>query len=78
MSRFLLLGRPGCGLCAEFEAELRAGFPDLELDHADVDERPGWARRWGLKIPVLLAAGGEPVCVSFFDAAAVEQARARS
>jgi Glutaredoxin-like domain (DUF836) len=52
-----LLVRPECGLCEEFAAAYHAlarrqPLPPLEL--VDVDSDPLLARRWGLKIPVLL------------------------
>ena len=71
---FLLLGRPGCDLCEEFEADLRAHFAGqpFELHHADVDSSPAWRTRYGRRIPVLLDAdGGELVCETVFDAGAV-------
>jgi hypothetical protein len=70
--KLTLLTRPECGLCEEFAAELASHRPDLEVEHADVDSRPEWARRWGLKIPVLLAADGQLVCAERFDAGAVD------
>ncbi|MGH8457461.1 MAG: glutaredoxin family protein, partial [Stenotrophobium sp.] len=62
--RLLLLTRPGCGLCEEFEAEFLAHFgaEAFELAHADVDSRLDWRTRYGLKIPVLLAADGALLC----------------
>jgi hypothetical protein len=70
--RVLLLGRPECGLCEEFEAELiaHADFAAIHLDHADVDSNAQWQRRYGLRIPVLLDGWGDVVCEGRFDAAA--------
>ena len=72
--RILLLTRPGCGLCEEFEAELLAHFGTaaFEIEHLDVDSRPEWQTRYGLKIPVLLSAQGELICATHFDAAELE------
>ncbi len=72
--KLLLLGRPGCGLCEEMELELMAHFgPDaFELEHADVDGRDDWRRRYGLKIPVLLDAQGDCLCSIKLDVEALE------
>lgn len=72
--RLLLLGRPDCGLCEEFEVALwsHIGADRLELTHADVDSRADWQRRYGLKIPVLLTEAGEPLCSVHFDAVALD------
>ena len=71
--KLLLLSRPDCELCEEFEFELMTqfGIADLELEKADVDSRPDWKTRYGLKIPVLLTAAGEVLCSTRFDAEAV-------
>lgn len=75
-SKFLLLTRDGCELCGEFEQELWtcAGLGGIELEHADVDSRPDWQRRYGLRIPVLLDTYGEVVCATFFDVVAFRAA----
>jgi hypothetical protein len=67
--RLLLLGRPDCGLCEEFEAELRAhpDFERLHLEHGDVDSNGDWQRRYGLRIPVLLDPWNEVICEVRFD-----------
>jgi hypothetical protein len=72
--KLTLLTRPECGLCEEFAAELQVRHPDAGVEHADVDSRPEWTRRWGLKIPVLLTADGGLVCAERFDADAVDAA----
>jgi hypothetical protein len=71
--RLLLLTRPDCGLCEELEAELFANFgaDAFELERADVDSRPEWQRRYGLKIPVLLAADGDLLCSVRLDVEAL-------
>ncbi|HEX4871241.1 MAG TPA: glutaredoxin family protein [Nevskiaceae bacterium] len=73
--RLRLLGRAECGLCEEMlEALQESGLDQrLQLEVCAVDADPLWQRRWGLKIPVLLADDGEPVCVSRFDADALQQ-----
>ena len=59
-STLLLLTRPGCGLCEQFELELAAfaqqrPLPPLRV--VNVDEHPQLAQRHGLDIPVLLWDG---------------------
>ncbi len=70
MRRLLLLGRPDCHLCEEFEAELRAhlGGTPFELAHACVDDTAEWRLRYGRRIPVLLDAAGEVIAEGRFDA----------
>ena len=72
---FTLLTREGCGLCEDFELELRAHLSDrlFDLQHAEVDSRPEWRIRYGRSIPVLLDGAGSAVCETFFDAAALER-----
>lgn len=72
---FLLLTREGCGLCEEFEIELRAHLGDrpFQLSHAEVDSRPEWRLRYGRSIPVLLDAAGSLICETRFDAGAVDR-----
>jgi len=65
----LLLTRPGCGLCDEFEEalhqlSLQTPLPPLRL--IDVDSDPLLARRHGLDIPVLLW-GETKVCQHRLD-----------
>jgi len=70
-----LLGRDGCGLCEEFEAELRAlgerlALPPLEI--RDVDADPDLRRRFGERIPVLLW-DGVPIASTHFDPREIER-----
>lgn len=56
----MLLGRPDCGLCEEFEralAQFAQQFALPPIDKLDVDSSPELARRFGLDIPVLLWDG---------------------
>ena len=70
-----LLVREGCHLCEEFEQTLveEYGADAFEIARADVDSNPDWQRRYGLKIPVLLADDGSLVCASFVDFDAVRE-----
>ena len=57
------LTRPGCELCADAEPRVvrvgrRLGFATRARNIDDVDEL---VRHYGLRIPVVLAAGGEVV-----------------
>ena len=72
--KLLLLSRAGCGLCEELEVELitHFGADTFELEHADVDSRDDWRRRYGLKIPVLLDAQGELLCSLRLDVEALQ------
>ncbi|MFT4046507.1 MAG: glutaredoxin family protein [Solimonas sp.] len=78
MPGWLLLGRPGCHLCEDFEAALREhlGRTPFTLGHADVDDRGEWRMRYGRRIPVLLDADGRVLAEGIFDAAAFERALA--
>jgi hypothetical protein len=63
--------RPDCGLCEEFDAELRILAREMPLPpvlHVDVDSDAELARRYGLDIPVLLW-GGVKVCQHRLDRA---------
>jgi hypothetical protein len=67
----VLLTRPDCGLCEEFEHELTLLGRELPLpacDRIDVDSDPELARRHGLDIPVLLLDGVK-VCQHRLDRA---------
>lgn len=65
-----LLGRPECSLCERFLEALAEAVPDWlpQVRVADVDARPGWTGRWGLRIPVLLDDEGSLICEAQFDA----------
>lgn len=74
--RYLLLGRPECHLCEEFEEALQAHLGgSAELDHACVDDRGEWRLRFGQRIPVLLNEAGAVLSEGVFDAPAFERAR---
>lgn len=66
-----VLVRPECGLCEEMLLQLQqlgrtTPLPPVQL--LDVDSDPRLARRYGLKIPVLML-GDTPVCEYRLDAA---------
>ncbi len=65
----MLLTRPECGLCEEFERalqQLAAESPLPPVQRVDVDSDPDLQRRHGLDIPVLLW-GGIRVCQHRLD-----------
>ena len=76
--RWLLLTRPDCHLCEEFEQALHAhlGAAVPALERADVDSRGEWRLRYGTRIPVLLDAQGRVLAEGLFDAAGFDRARA--
>lgn len=72
----LLLTRPDCHLCEEFRSALEAAFPGrFDVQEACVDDTPAWRERYGMRIPVLLAADGSELCATRFDAAALRVPR---
>jgi hypothetical protein len=67
--RLVLLARPECGLCEEFEQQLASMGRESALPpvvKVDVDSDPELARRHGLDIPVLLLDGVK-VCQHMLD-----------
>lgn len=65
---YLLLGRPDCGLCEEFDEALRAHLgAGYRVEHACVDDRAEWRLRFGRRIPVLLDERGDVVAEGRFD-----------
>ena len=74
-AKLLLLGRVDCSLCDEMAAELlqHAFAQAFELQHGDVDSRPDWQRKYGLRVPVLLDEWNEVVCEGRFDSSAFDQ-----
>lgn len=69
---FVLYTRVDCGLCAEMRAALHAaaGSRPYQCDLVDVDEDPALRRRFGARVPVLVA-DGRVLCEAHFDEAAV-------
>ena len=73
--KFLLYGRPDCGLCEEM-LEALAALPaadGIAVEVLDVDAQAGTRVRYGHKIPVLLY-GGELVCHGRLDPEEVHKA----
>lgn len=69
MPRWTVYGRPDCGLCEEMLADLaRLVGPRATADVSvlDVDSDPDAQRKYGQRIPVLLA-DGEFVCAYRLD-----------
>jgi hypothetical protein len=71
-SDLVLYVREGCHLCEQFLLDLALDFPDLHsaLCTVDVDTDPGLAASYGLRVPVL-AAAGSAVCEGRYDRARV-------
>ena len=60
MAPLILYSRPECHLCEEMSAELEPllrGRATLQI--VDVDQSPALVRRYGLRIPVLVAGDTE-------------------
>ena len=64
----VLYVREGCHLCDQFLLDLTLDHPDLPatLRTVDVDTDPGLATTYGLRVPVL-AAAGRVVCEGRYD-----------
>lgn len=73
MSVLTVYSRPGCGLCDDLLAELRALCADqpVRIEVQDVDADPVLRRRYGLDVP-LLFAGDEELCRHRLDMAALQ------
>lgn len=67
-----LYGRAGCHLCAEMRDAL-AAWPALAVVEADVDDDPELVRRYGARVPVLVAPDGNEICHYFLDVEALKQ-----
>jgi glutaredoxin len=73
--RFLLYTRRGCHLCEQAEDLLACVGLDVEV--VDVERDPSAGARYGLRVPVLEAAG-RVVLEGRFDAAAVARLRSEA
>ena len=74
MRELVLYSRPGCHLCDDMHAELRAMLPaDCRVRVVNIDDDPALRDRFGLRIPVL-AMDGDVLCEARLDADAVQDA----
>lgn len=74
MKTLLLLGRPACALCEDWEDSLHQAFAGrFHLDWRDVDRRADWRAQYGQRIPVLLDEAEQPLAVGQLDLQAVER-----
>lgn len=76
--RVRLLGRPGCHLCEEAQADLTGlleEFPGAVLEIVNIETDDELHRRHLERIPVVEVNGVE-ICVVFFEADAVREALA--
>jgi hypothetical protein len=58
--RLTIYSRPGCHLCDEMKAVVRAAIadrPDISVDDVDISTSPELLDRYGLEIPVLTIDG---------------------
>lgn len=64
----VLYVREGCHLCDQFLLDLTLDFPSLQpvVRTVDVDTDPDLAASYGLRVPVL-AAAGQAVCEGRYD-----------
>jgi hypothetical protein len=69
--RIYVYSRPGCHLCELLIEELMPLIEGrLELEVRDIDTRPEWKLRYGIRIP-LVEYEGETVCQYHLDRAAI-------
>lgn len=74
MTRALhLYGRRDCHLCAEMRDALATWPQSLTVVEKDVDADVGLVRRYGARVPVLVAADGTEICHYFLDAEALQR-----
>jgi thioredoxin reductase (NADPH) len=69
---FILYSRESCQPCHDFRARLDSllqGY-DYRCHVLDVDSDPELVRRYGARLPVLVAGGSE-ICAGAFDADAI-------
>jgi hypothetical protein len=69
MPEWTVVARPGCGLCEEMLQELASVLPAAQaarVQVVDIDANPELTRKYGSRIPVLLA-DGEFVCAYRLD-----------
>lgn len=69
MPAWTVFSRPGCGLCEQMLEELASVLPAAEaarVQVVDIEADPELTRKYGTRIPVLLA-DGEFVCAYRLD-----------
>ena len=66
MHELTLYSRPGCHLCDEMLAELRALVPSAEIGIVNIDADERLTRRYGRMIPVL-SIDGDVICFGRLD-----------
>lgn len=69
MTEWIVYSRPGCGLCEELLEDLASVLPPEQAARVrvvDIDGDPELTRKYGTRIPVLLA-NGEFVCAYRLD-----------
>ncbi|MCG9885656.1 MAG: glutaredoxin family protein [Cyanobacteria bacterium] len=57
MATLILYSRPGCHLCEDLEAKLRAIAADslpFDLEIRDITEREAWMEAYQFEVPVLM------------------------
>ena len=71
LSRIRVYSRPGCHLCELLIEELLPLIRGhLELEVVDIDTRPEWLLKYGVRIPVV-EYDGQTVCQYHLDTAAI-------
>ncbi len=74
MKTLILLGRPGCQHCDDWEDRLHEYLGGrFFLDWRDVDRNPDWRERYGARIPVLLDESAALLCAGDLDLGIIEQ-----
>lgn len=68
-----LYGRRDCHLCAEMRDALAEWPVPLAIVETDVDDDAELVRRFGARVPVLVAPDGTEICHYFLDAEALQQ-----
>ncbi len=72
-SKIRVYSRPGCHLCELLIDELLPLIRGrLDLEVLNIDTRPEWTERYGIRIPVVEYAG-RTLCQYHLDAAAIRR-----
>lgn len=72
MRELLVFSRPGCHLCEVLLEQLEplCRAPAVRLRVVNVDERPDWVERYGIRVPVV-CSGQREICGYPLDREAV-------